>query len=168
MKRCVSVMLVGLLLAGHVFGADVTTFTRVKVADPKGSQTAAKLLLDDTERKLVVEVADRALVTISYADLDKVSYQYSRRFRLTEGALVALAVWPVGGVVMLTKSKSHWLYLEYHEGQVSKSIVLRMHKDEYKQILEAMKTHTGKDVVVVVEEKPKGQNKPQKNSGKDK
>lgn len=167
MKRCLSMLLAGLLLTGPAFGGDVITFTRVKVADPKGSQTRAKLLLDDAEKKLVVQVSDRALVTVPYADLDRVSYQYSKRFRLTEGSLIALGFWPVGGVVMLTKSKSHWLYLEYHEGQIPKSIVLRMHKDEYKQILEAMKTHTGKDVVIV-EEKPKAQNKPRGNSGKDK
>ena len=161
MKRYLGVLLVGLFLASSAFGADVTTFAKVKVADPKGSQVPAKLLLDDTDKKLVVEVADRTLVIIPYADLDKVSYEHSRRFRLTEGALIALGAWPVGGVVMLTKSKSHWLYLDYHEGQIPKSIVLRMHKSEYKQVLEAMKTHTGKDVIIVQEEKKsKGKSKP--------
>jgi hypothetical protein len=71
-------------------------------------------------------------------------------------------------MLISSRENCHWLYLEYHQGQIPQSIVLRMHKDEYKQILEAMKTHAGKDVVMVVEEKPKAKKKPQGNSGKDK
>ena len=51
-----------------------------------------------------------------------------------------------GAIVMLTKSKSHWLYINFHEQNVSRSVVLRMDKKEYPQILEAVKTHTGKEV----------------------
>jgi hypothetical protein len=47
---------------------------------------------------------------------------------------------------MLTKSKSHWLYVDFHEQDAAKSIVLRMDKNQYKSIMEACKTHTGKAV----------------------
>lgn len=51
-----------------------------------------------------------------------------------------------GAIVMLTKSKSHWLYIDYHEQSVPKSVVLRMDKNDYKKILEAVERHTGKEV----------------------
>ena len=51
-----------------------------------------------------------------------------------------------GAIVMLTKSKSHWLYIDFHEQNVSRSVVLRLDKKEYPQIFEAVKTHTGKEV----------------------
>jgi hypothetical protein len=51
-----------------------------------------------------------------------------------------------GAIVMLTKSKSHWLYIDFHEQEAPKSMVLRMDKNEYKSIVEAVKAHTGKEV----------------------
>jgi len=35
-----------------------------------------------------------------------------------------------GAIVMLTKSKSHWLYIDFHEQNIPKSVVLRMDKRE--------------------------------------
>jgi hypothetical protein len=51
-----------------------------------------------------------------------------------------------GAIVMLTKSKSHWLYIDFHEQNADKSVVLHMDKKEYKNIFDAVKTHTGKEV----------------------
>jgi hypothetical protein len=50
---------------------------------------------------------------------------------------------------MLTKSKSHWLEIDYREGEVPKSFFLRMDKHEYLRILDAVKAHTGKDAEVL-------------------
>ncbi len=60
-----------------------------------------------------------------------------------------------GAIVMLTKSKSHWLYIDFHEQNAPKSVVLRMDKNEYKNILSAVKSHTGKDVEMMQDEKGK-------------
>jgi hypothetical protein len=49
-----------------------------------------------------------------------------------------------GAIVMLTKSKSHWLYIDFHEQSNPKTVVLRMDKKEYNNIFGAIKTHTGK------------------------
>ena len=60
-----------------------------------------------------------------------------------------------GAIVMLTKSKSHWLYIDFHEQNAAKSFVLRLDKNEYKNILDAVKSHTGKDVEMLQDEKGK-------------
>jgi hypothetical protein len=39
-----------------------------------------------------------------------------------------------GAIVMLTKSKTHWLYIDFHEQSNAKSVVLRMDKNEYKEV----------------------------------
>jgi hypothetical protein len=56
---------------------------------------------------------------------------------------------------MMTKSKSHWLYIDFHEQNVPKSVVLRMDKKKYKRIFDAVKTHTGKEVEFLGDAKSK-------------
>jgi len=122
------------------------TFHGVKLADAKGKQTDAALIFSDSNKTVVVRVADREFLTIPYEHLDKFSYEYTKKHRVTQGAVVMVASLGAGAIVMLTKSKSHWLYVDFHEQAAAKSVVLRMDKGQYKAILEAVKTHTGKEV----------------------
>ena len=107
---------------------------------------SARLIFSDNNKNLVVQVADRNTVTIPYEQLDKFSCEYTKKHRVTQGAIVMVASLGAGAIVMLTKSKSHWLYIDYREQNAGKSIVLRMDKSEYKRILDAVKEHTGKEV----------------------
>jgi hypothetical protein len=123
-----------------------TAFRGVKVADAKGKQTDASLIFSDSNKNVVVRVADRDFVTIPYDQIDKFSYEYTKKHRVTQGAIVMVASLGAGAIVMLTKSKSHWLYIDFREQTSPKSVVLRMDKNEYKKIFEAVKAHTGKEV----------------------
>ena len=142
--------------------AEETAFNGVKVADAKGKQTDARLIFSDTNKNLVVRVADRDFVTIPYDQLDKFSYEYTKKHRITQGAVVMVASLGAGAIVMLTKSKSHWLYIDFHEQNVPKSVVLRMDKNEYHKIFDAIGTHTGKQVEFLGDAKKKDE----KNKGK--
>ncbi len=126
--------------------AEETAFRGVKLADAKGKQSDASLIFSDNKKDLMVRVADRDFVTIPYDQLDKFSYEYTKKHRITQGAVVMIASVGAGAIVMLTKSKSHWLYIDFHDQNVPKTIVLCMDKKEYKGIFDAVKTHTGKDV----------------------
>jgi len=126
--------------------AEERAFRGVKLADAKGKQSDASLIFSDNKKDLMVRVADRDFVTIPYDQLDKFSYEYTKKHRITQGAVVMIASVGAGAIVMLTKSKSHWLYIDFHEQNVPKTIVLCMDKKEYKGIFDAVKTHTGKDV----------------------
>lgn len=64
-----------------------------------------------------------------------------------------------GTIVMMTKEKSHWLYIDFHDQNVPKTLILCMEKNDYKNILASIKTHTGKDVEFL----GKGKTKNQKN-----
>ena len=140
--------LVTALAVGNLSFADQTAFN-VKLADAKGKQAEARLIFSDDNKNLAIQLADRDLVAVPYEQLDKFSYEYTKKHRITQGAVVMVASLGAGAIVMLTKSKSHWLYIDYHEQNIPKSVVLRMDKNNYKKIFVAVKTHTGKEVEFV-------------------
>ena len=151
MKKLIAVIS-GLLLTVNSLGyAEVTSFNTCKLADVKGKQADATLMFNDDAKNILVRVSDRDLVTIPYENLDKFSYEFTKKHRITQGAIVMVASLGAGAIVMLTKSKSHWLYIEYREQNVSKTVMLRLDKSDYKKILDAVKTHTGKDVLMLGE-----------------
>lgn len=167
MKRIIAVLLTTLVLGNLSFAED-TVFNGVKLADAKGKQADARLIFSDDNKNIVVRVADRDFVTIPYDQLDKFSYEYTKKHRVTQGAIVMIASVGAGAIVMLTKSKSHWLYIDFHEQNVPKNLVLRMDKKEYKNIFEAVKTHTGKEVEFLgdAKDKAKKENKQKENDAK--
>lgn len=153
LKRFLAALLVA-LVANAIALADDASFS-VKLADAKGQQSNATLILSDSNKNVVVRVADQPLATIPYDQVDKFSYEYTKKHRITQGAIVMIASLGVGAVVMLTKSKSHWLYIDYHDQTGAKTVVLRLDKHDYNTILDAVKTHTGKDVEMLGEVKGK-------------
>jgi len=154
MKTVLVVLLIA-LVAGNLSFAEETAFNGVKLADAKGKQADARLIFSDNNKNVVVRVADRDFVTIPYDQLDKFSYEYTKKHRVTQGAIVMVASLGAGAIVMLTKSKSHWLYIDFHEQNAPKSVVLRMDKNEYQKIFDAVKTHTGKEVEFLGDAKDK-------------
>jgi hypothetical protein len=112
----------------------------------KGKQTDARLTFDDSDKDLLIQVADRDFVTIPCDQVDKFTHEYTKKHRITTGAIVMVASLGAGAVVMMTKSKSHWLYIDYHDQQAPKTVVLRMEEKQCKKIFAAVKDHTGKEV----------------------
>jgi hypothetical protein len=47
---------------------------------------------------------------------------------------------------MLTKSKSHWLYVHYHQGSGASRVVLRTDKKKHKDTLDSAQEQAGKEV----------------------
>jgi hypothetical protein len=153
MKMAVAVFLV--LCRVNVALADDVAFRNVKVADAKGKQADASLIFDESNKAMVVRVADRDFVNIPYDKIDKLSYEYSKKHRITQGAIVMVASLGAGAVVMLTKSKSHWLNVDFHQESGPSSLVLRMDKKNYKTILNTATAQTGKQVEFLGDAKSK-------------
>lgn len=136
-----------LLTIGVCMKAEEIGYSKTKLADVKGKQANANLIFSDSHKSVIVTVADdRTVATIPYGNIDKLSYEFSKHHRIKQGAVVMVASLGAGAVVMLTKSKNHWLTIEYHEGTAPKTLVLRMDKKEYKSILTTATTVTGKTV----------------------
>lgn len=146
MRGRVIAAVLSIFMAANLGVAEETAFRGVKLADAKGKQSDASLIFSDEHKTVSVRVADRDFVTIPYDQIDKFSYEYTKKHRITQGAIVMVASLGAGAIVMLTKSKSHWLYIDFHEQNAAKSVVLRMDKNEYQKIFDAVKSHTAKNV----------------------
>jgi hypothetical protein len=146
-KRIICILLV-IFLVVTLGVAEETSFSRVAVPDSKGRQIKAMLTFSDDHKAVEVQPAKGPAVSIPYAEIYKFSYEYTKKHRVNEESIFTSAV-GVGAIVMLTKSKSHWLEIDYREGEVPKSFLLRMDKHDYLRILDAVKAHTGKDAEVL-------------------
>ena len=144
MKRIIAVLLTVFVVINLSFAE--TAFRGVNLADAKGKQADARLIFSGNNKNVVVRLADRDFVTVPYGQIDKFYYEYTRKHRVTQGAIEMVASLGAGAIVMLTESKSHWLYIDFHEQNVSKNVVLRMDKKGYKNIFDAIETHTAKEV----------------------
>jgi hypothetical protein len=137
-----------LIILAVKFGlADETSFRQIKVYGPKGKPTKAVLTFSDNDKAVEVHPAKGNAVSIPYGKIDKCAYEFTKKHRVSEGTIITA---PVGGaIVMLTKSRSHWLEIDYHEQDVPKVFVLRMDKNNYLRVLDALKAHTGIDAEIL-------------------
>jgi hypothetical protein len=147
-KRIVPVFTAILGLVCCVSAAD-ESFSRVKVPDAQGKPVSAVLIFSDQNRALEIRSAKGTELTIPYNQIYKFAYEYTKRHRISERTLITAPI-GIGALMMLTKGRSHWLEIDYDDPRnIRKAYVLRMDKHDYLRILEAVKTHTGKDAEIL-------------------
>jgi len=146
-KRTIPIFIVILTIIPSIFAAD-TSFSRIKVPDTKGKQVAAVLTFSDQNQTVEVRPVKGRGITIPYSAISKFSYEYTKRHRINEGTIITAPL-GIGALAMLTKSRSHWLEIDYDDQNIRKAYVLRMDRRDYLHILEAVKTHTGKDAEIL-------------------
>jgi hypothetical protein len=147
-KRIFAALLAIFLLA-NLGLAEETSVKRIKVPDPKGHQHKAVLTLSDNDQAIEVRPVKGDAVSIPYAQIDRFSYEFTRKHRIKQGAIVMVASITAGAIVMMTRSRSHWLEIDYFDQQIPKAFVVRMDKRDYLHILDAVKAHTGKDAEIL-------------------
>ena len=147
MKRIIAMFAFLAISMSHtVQAADTVLYKKSKIVDVKQKETKADLIFNRETDSVVVEVADKVIYEIPYKAIDKVAYDFSKKRRVKEGALVRIASLGAGAVVMLTKSKKHWLYIDYKEEDVPKEFVLRLDKKEYNNVLLTAQEEIGKEI----------------------
>jgi hypothetical protein len=145
--RIYLIAILSLLLLTSAF-ADETAFHRIQVPNAKGQSVKATLTFSDLNKSVQIQPAKGSGISIPYDAIDKFSYEYTKKHRVNDET-VATAALGIGAVAMLTKSKSHWLQIDYRQQNLPKEYILRMDKHEYLQILDAIKAHTGKDAEIL-------------------
>lgn len=145
MKKLVTVIAYVGIAAGLAQAYD-QSFQKTKIPDAKGNQTPVGLVFSDSKQTIQVRSAGQVVTEVPYSSIDGLAYEHTQKHRITQGAVVMVASLGAGAVVMMTKSKSHFLTVEYHDGAASKELVLRLDKSEYRDILATAKARTGKDV----------------------
>jgi hypothetical protein len=157
MPNKTAVAMFAILLANAAQAANTVAFHESRIVDHKQRQVHADLIFNHDTQSIVVRVADSNYADVPYNTIDKLSYEFSKKHRVTEGAFVMVLWVPAGAVVMLTKSKSHWLYVDYKQDGVPKQLVVRLHKKEFRNVLTAARAETGKDVANILDAgAPKG------------
>ena len=146
-KTCCTLLVIFLLTNLGV--AEETSFKRIKVPDLKGHQHRAILTLSDNDQAIEIRPVKGTAVSIPYAQIDRFTYEFTRKHRIKQGAIVMVASITAGAIVMMTRSRSHWLEIDYVDQQIPKACVVRMDKHDYLHILDAVKAHTGKDTEIL-------------------
>ena len=146
-KRVLLILSLALNAVSTVVAADAS-FSRIRVPDEKGKQVKAVLTFSDQDHAVQIQPVKGKGVVIPYREIYKFSYEYTRHHRINEGTIITAPL-GIGAIAMLTKSRSHWLEIDYDEANIRKAYVLRMDRHEYLRILDAVKTHTGKDAEIL-------------------
>lgn len=107
------VIAVFVLMASGVGQAQ--TFRKTKMVDGKGREVPVELDFDKQMRLLTVKALTAFVVEVSYSSIEKLSYEQASRHLVKEGAILMIASLGAGGIVMLTKSKNRWLYVDYKD-----------------------------------------------------
>jgi len=127
--------------------ADAETFRKARMIDPKGQEQPVELGFDRATRVLTVKAVGEIVHQVPYAMIDKLSYEVASRRRVREGAVVMIFSLGAGGAVMLTKSRSHWFYVDFRSPTGdTKTLTLKLDKKEYKNVLAVAADQTGKAV----------------------
>lgn len=139
-------MLIVTLIAAAGFGR-AQTFKKVKMIDVKDKEVNAELTLDQNSKQLSVRPEKGDGVAVPYSSIDKLSYERSSHHRIKTGAILMVASLGAGAIVMATKSKNHWFYVDYKDaGGAAKDVILKLDKSDYEKILDSAKSQIGKDV----------------------
>lgn len=146
-RKISSLLLLTIALSLPGFCADPPAWS-VKGPDAKGRAVKGTLAFNDDKKAVEIQPAKGSGTEIPYGEIDKFNYEYTKKHRVSEGTIATAAV-GVGAVAMLTKSRSHWLTIDYHEQNIPKEYILRMDKRDYIHILDAIKAHTGMDAEVL-------------------
>ena len=143
----VEFLIVLTLLAG-VATAQEDTFAHIQVPTALGQLNNGSLTFSDNNQQVIVRISDGRLLTVPYSQIDKISYEYTKKHRFKQGASIAMLSPGTGIIVAFTKSKNHWLEIDFHDKDAVSNLVLKLNKRDYKKICDAANTHTGKEVLI--------------------
>jgi len=140
-------------------------FYKSKIPGTGGKEGKVDLVFQGDAKVIAVSQYGNSIALVPYSAIEKLGYSYSKRHRVKEGVqamiggvngIGSIVTFPLGvvagSVLMVTKSKSHWFYIDYTDVSGSHEVILRLDKSEYQKILDTAKALTGKDVDMLPEQ----------------
>lgn len=149
---CLCLMTVSVPFA---FAAD--TSYQVEALVTKGNDTKEEnstITFSDSSFKVVSRKGGAILKEFNYADIKAAEYSYSKKPLWKTGAVAAIFIGVFALPIFFMKSKSHWLTVRTEKDFA----VLKLEKDNYRQIQAEFETH-GVKVETVMEENNKKEDK---------
>jgi hypothetical protein len=142
--RVAAVLCLAALTLVPASSAQSLTFNKTRYSSLKQPKEAG-VVLTITDSKILVnsKEADGIALEIPFSSIDTMSYEVAARHRVTEGAMLGSLL------LMTTKTKSHWLDIEYREGDAKQLTTLRLDKSEYQQVIATLEAKTGKKIATL-------------------
>jgi hypothetical protein len=151
-KQTLSLALILMLVPAGM--AQDVTFSKTKYSSVKQPKEAdVDLSISDSKVSIkgqkVSKKATAINMEIPYSSIDAISYELATRHRVAEGAAVMALSLGAGAVLMATKTKSHWLAIEHHQGDAKEITILRLDKSEYGKVIAALEAKSGKHIATL-------------------
>jgi hypothetical protein len=148
-RAVVALCLAVLILAPASLAQDVT-FNKTRYSSVKQPKEA-DVVFTVADSKLLIKgkKVNGINIEIPFSSIDSMSYERAARHRVGEGASVMLLSPATGAILMATKTKSHWLGIQYHEGNAKELTVLRLDKSEYEKVISTLEARTGKHIEIL-------------------
>ena len=127
------------------------TFQKVRYLQDIGGKTReikAHLVVADESIQVRMEKSQQVLQEIPYTDIKSVTYSRSKHRRWKSGIGAAVVGGVLAAPLFFMKGKKHWLTVEAGEDQLG----LRLDKNNYDVILDALEDKSGLDVEMIIEE----------------
>ena len=84
-KVMLAVAYVGIVV-GSAAAAE-PTFQRTKIPDSKGKQTPVSLVFSESKKAIEVSAEGQVIAEVPYASISAFSYEYTKKHRITQGAV---------------------------------------------------------------------------------
>jgi hypothetical protein len=142
--------ILSVMLLSVAAAAEDAVFRDVQFPVSKEKLANASLRFSDEDKQIELRVSDGRVFKVEYAQIKNISYEYTSRHRIKEAIVLGIvSPWSAGAIIGITKSRSHWLEIDFQDQDAARALVLKLDKRDYQKICEAAKTHTGKDITLV-------------------
>jgi hypothetical protein len=112
---------------------------------PEKAGSGAKLYIDGTTVRLAKDKTD--IVTIPASAITEISYGQDVHRRVGAAIGLAFVSLGIGALMVLTKSKKHYVGLTWVDGDKKGGFAMQCDKNEYRGILAALEGVSGKKAV---------------------
>jgi hypothetical protein len=109
---------------------------------PQKAGSGAKLYIDSTTVRLVKDKTD--IVTIPASSITEISYGQDVHRRVGAAIGLAFVSLGIGALMVLTKSKKHYVGLTWVDGDKRGGFAMQCNKNEYRGILAALEGVSGR------------------------
>jgi hypothetical protein len=139
-KNILVTLIAAVLLANAVAVFAQSKFDDVKLIKSKdgkkGEEFDSELEISKESGEVLIKEKKGGTLKITKTQITKITYERASKPRYAAGLLLA---WPL----LFTKSKKHFLTIQYKEGEKGEFALLRLDKNNYQAILAAVEAATG-------------------------
>ncbi|OGF58348.1 MAG: hypothetical protein A2Y62_18615 [Candidatus Fischerbacteria bacterium RBG_13_37_8] len=111
----------------------------------KPEKIKGELIFDSGKQTISFLSEKKEKIDVNYADVTELIYEKTKKPRYALGLIFA---WPL----LFTKSKSHYLTINYKVEEKGQYMLLKMDKRNYQMIIATIEAETGKKVERIVDD----------------